>query len=160
MLYFLLIVIIVILLSKQELGQIGKSFFQLVFSGDILVAVALFISHINCCDVLVISMDSDYAAVSPNYLLIQQGFLTMAERRHTIFNWQSSPSRRSGVYAFKRQWGSIDHKYYFVTKVFGDIHELISAGNSSVREIYSNHYIIPFGAFENPNQNYFKKDIS
>ena len=60
-----------------------------------------------------------------------------------FYNWQGSPPG-GGVYRFKRQWGSRDYSYCYLTRITGDPAPFL---RSSVREIgrgYRWHYVLPF----------------
>lgn len=131
-----------------ELGQRGQSFLLLVKSGDRIAAGCLFIHHAEVCDVFAISMDSQFADLAPNYLAIEASLLEMARRGLKIMNWQSSPRRRDGVYKFKRQWGSVEHLYYFVTRTYRPDHEILALGREGCKAGYPGHYVVPFDVFD------------
>jgi hypothetical protein len=130
------------------LGAQGKAFLQLVRSGDEVVAGCLFIHHRDVCDAYIMSMDSAHAAKAPNYLLVEQALFTMWRRGVRFMNWQSSPRRGDGVYNFKKQWGSEERSYYFVTKTYCKPETLSALGAEGVRRGYPGHYVVPFAAFD------------
>jgi len=59
-------------------------------------------------------------------------------------NWQSSPSRESGVYAFKRRWGAVEGEYMILTKVLADPEVLIRRPLAEIRDAYSHHFVLPY----------------
>lgn len=124
------------------------AFLQLVLAGDQVAAGSLFIQHREVCDVYLISMNSEFKRKAPNYLVFEQALIEMARRGVRWLNWQSSPSRGDGVYRFKKQWGSEERLYYFVTKLYGDPARLQSLGAEGLRKGYPGHYVVPFGVFE------------
>ena len=62
----------------------------------------------------------------------------------------SSVGRADAVPAdeYKRQWGSIDRPYYFVTRMIGDQTRIKALGADGLRRHYPWHYVAPFGIFE------------
>jgi hypothetical protein len=131
----------------RDLGRRGQSFLLLVMAGEEIAAGCLFILHRDVCDVFAVSMDSRFAADAPNYLAIREAMLEMARRGVKVMNWQSSPRRRDGVYKFKRQWGSVERPYAFVTRTYGPDDTLLRLGPEGVRHAYPDHFVVPFGAF-------------
>jgi hypothetical protein len=106
------------------------------------------IYHQDVLDVFAISMDTAYAAHAPNALIVDALLAESAARGIRIFNWQSSPSRESGVYQHKRQWGSEESSYYFLTHTFCEPARLLALGKDGLRTAYPDHYVVPFGAFD------------
>jgi hypothetical protein len=123
----------------------GNAFLQLVMTGDEIAAGCLFVHHREVCDAFIMSMDSVHRAKAPNYLLVEQALFTMWRRGIRYLNWQSSPRRGDGVYNFKRQWGSEERLYYFVTKVYCAPEKILSLGAEGLRLEYPGHYVVPFG---------------
>jgi hypothetical protein len=74
--------------------------------------------------------------------------LWAAGRGVRIYNWQSSPSRDSGVYRYKRQWGSREAPYTYVTRRLCDPARLSAIGREGVERAYPWHYVVPFAAFD------------
>jgi hypothetical protein len=132
----------------ENLASDGSSFLQLVLDGDRIAAGCLFILNRDVCDVFAVSMDSAYAAQSPNYLAIRDALIEMWRRGVKLMNWQSSPRRRDGVYKFKRQWGSVERPYFFVTKTYGKPDVILKLGPERARREYADHFLVPFGVFE------------
>jgi len=131
----------------RDLGKQGRSFLQLVMAGDEIAAGSLFILHRDVCDVFAISMDSRYAQDSPNYVVFKAALLEMSRRGVKFMNWQSSPKRGDGVFKFKRQWGSEERLYSFVTKTYCDEAAILSLGADGARREYPDHFLVPFGVF-------------
>lgn len=126
----------------------GNAFLQMVMTGDEIAAGCLYVHHRDVCDAFIMSMHSDHGAKAPNYLLMEQAMFTMARREIRYLNWQSSPRRGDGVYNFKKQWGSEERLYYFVTKLFGRKERILALGADGVRSGYPGHYVVPFSAFD------------
>jgi hypothetical protein len=134
-----------------------RAFLQLAVRGDDIASGCLFIHHKRVCDAFMMSMDPAFSTYAPNYILTQEGLLTMARRELVWFNWQSSAQRENGVYKFKKQWGSDEYLYFYVTRLFVPVEQIIARGRSAVAGAFSGHYVVPFGIFENPAQREFRK---
>src|SRR5205807_2201047 len=117
-------------------------------AGDEIAAGCLFVHHRDVCDAFIMSMDSAYSAKAPNYLLMEEAFFTMWRRGIRYMNWQSSPRRGDGVYNFKKQWGSEERPYHFLTKIYCRPETILSLGAEGIRRAYRGHYVVPFGVFE------------
>lgn len=113
-----------------------------------IAAGGLFIVHRAIMDAFILSMDSAYAEWSPNYLVVEEMLLWAASRGIRIFNWQSSARRQDGVYNFKKQWGSVEKSYAFVTKLYVSHAQLLAMGRDTIRTAYAGHYLIPFAALD------------
>ncbi len=125
---------------------------------DKIISGCVFIFHKKILDIYMISFDSDYAKIKPNYFCIES--LTRFARSKGIkyFNWQSSNFIGSGVYKFKKSWGSKHSDYQILTKLFINISELRKIGLSNIIEAYPNHYLLPYDAMiKTNNQKIFFK---
>lgn len=68
------------------------------------------------------------------------------------FNWQSSPSRDSGVYAFKKRWGAVEGQYAVLTRTFAHPEAFISRPLEEVRAAYGPHFVLPYALWSDQNQ--------
>ena len=135
----------------------GKGRFILVKRGNMIASGALFISHARVADVFMIGMDTEFESYSPNRLNIAAALHWAAEAGIPILNWQSSPNRTGGVYGFKRQWGSLERPFYFVTRLFRPAAEIREWGRETLMQEFPGHYVVPFGILSDPDQDYFRK---
>jgi len=67
-------------------------------------------------------------------------------------NWQSSPSRESGVYAFKKRWGAVEGEYMIMTKVLADPQVLTRRPLAEIRDAYSHHFVLPYILWDGQQQ--------
>lgn len=118
----------------------------------------LFVYTPYCCDAFMLSMDSAYASLSPNYVVMEAAFIEMERRNIEFFNWQSSPSRNSGVYQFKSQWGCKEVSYSFVTRTFAGLNALLDLGERTLKEQFPGHFVVPYGLFDDPERRRFAKE--
>ncbi len=142
----------------RQLRPQGKAHLLLVKDGDRIASGGFYVRHRNVMDVFMLSMNEDYADRAPNYHNTEHSILWAARQGVRFYNWQSSPSRKSGVYEYKKQWGAEDFGYYFLTKLFCPIEKLRSFGRQELQRCYAGHYVIPFAALEEKtDRNYFRK---
>jgi hypothetical protein len=59
------------------------------------------------------------------------------------YNWQGSPPG-GGVERFKRQWGSRDVPYHYLTRVTGDVGRILRATPDALADGYPWHFVLPF----------------
>jgi hypothetical protein len=67
-------------------------------------------------------------------------------------NWQSSPSRESGVYEFKKRWGAIEGEYMILTKVLSNPEVLTRRPLAEIRDAYSHHFVLPYVLWDGEKQ--------
>jgi hypothetical protein len=130
------------------LGPRGKAFLVLVKDGDRVVSGCLNVQHRAVVDAFMLSLDADYAEAGVNFLVTEECLLESARRGARAYNWQSSPGRQSGVYAYKAQWGSREARYRFVTRLFAPPARLEALGAERLRTAYAGHYLVPFAALQ------------
>jgi len=150
------------LLNKifKMINKSGNGNFISIYKEDKIIAGGIFINNNFTMDVYMLSFDKQYSKFKPNYILIDEIIKIAEKKKIKYFNWQSSASRNDGVYEFKRQWGSIEKKYYYLTKIYCSPEKIKSIGLINIKAKYPNHFLIPFGFFESEfNQtNYIKGD--
>lgn len=133
---------------RRVLEPRGKARLLLVKAGGEIASGCLYVRHRAVMDVFMLSMSGRYAEQAPNFLNTEQSLLWAAGAGVRIYNWQSSPGRRSGVYRYKSQWGSREAAYHFVTKRLCTPERLREIGREAIRAQYRWHYVVPFGVFE------------
>jgi hypothetical protein len=124
----------------------GKAFFLVVESDKGVVSWGVYVHHRQTLDVLRLNMDSAAAADCPNFLNTDESLHEARKLGVTCYNWQSAPSRASGVYRYKQQWGSQESKYYYVTKLFCPPSYLEELGVETLKREYQLHFIAPYVA--------------
>jgi CelD/BcsL family acetyltransferase involved in cellulose biosynthesis len=133
--------------ARRVLEPAGKALLLLAKAGAEIASGCLYVLHRDVLDVFILSMNADYAELGPNFLLTEHSLLWAAQRSVKTYNWQSSPSRKSGVYRYKTQWGSRESLYYFVTRRLCAPQVLERIGLARLRTEYRGHYVVPFGVF-------------
>jgi hypothetical protein len=138
-------------LLNSILGHIvskGLGFFTSVWCDSKLVAGGIFVGYKEILDVFILSADTQFLSMKPSVLLVYQSILEAQKRKFTKFNWQSSDSRESGVYAFKKEWGSLEANHYYLTKCIGDTSKIRSTSKEIVMSEFKGHYLMPYQQFE------------
>lgn len=89
-----------------------------------------------------------FRTLQPNTLLINHALNDAVERNMKIWNWESSPSKESGVYKFKKKWGSTDEAYkvYIRPNKKSDFYE--NLGSKIISEHFPNYFVYPFDRIE------------
>jgi hypothetical protein len=123
-------------------GRARFFFVRAVETGE-MASGGLYLRHALVVDAFMPSMDSRYADLRPNHLLGAHSIAWAREQGCRFYNWQGSPPG-GGVDRFKRQWGSREHGYAFLTRVTGDASRFLRASVAEVSEAYRWHYVLPF----------------
>lgn len=136
----------------------GRAQLVLLKMNEAVVSGGFYVYHRRIMDVFMLSFDSACEKLAPNFLNTDYSIEWARGQGLTIYNWQSSANKRCGVYEYKRQWGSIERPYYFVTRMIGDQARLAALGPEGLRRHYPWHYVAPFGVFETGfTRKYFQK---
>lgn len=126
----------------------GKAFLFLGKKEREIVAGFFCIRHRDVMDIFMASMNPKYIDTAPNYFVTEKSLFFAHDSEVSIYNWQSSRDRSCGVYRFKKQWGSVESNYYFVTKLFRAPSFFQSVGREEIAKAYPGHYVVPFAAFD------------
>jgi len=81
-------------------------------------------------------------------LLVSHGLREAADRGITYWNWEASPSADSGVYKFKRKWGSEQGYYKIFVKVFKENVALKNLGKKLILDQFPYFYVYPFSELD------------
>lgn len=133
---------------RRHLEPRGKARLVIVAAGDEIASGCFYVYHKDVMDVYILSVNPHFLEKSPNFANTEYSLLWAGSMGCRIYNWQSSPHRASGVYQYKRQWGSIESPYYYVTKLFCEPDRLRRLGPAAIRQGYPWHYVAPFAALE------------
>ncbi len=117
-------------------------FVRLADSGE-MVAGGFYVFNGMVVDALMPSVRTEFAKLAPNYLLASHSIEWARKRGLRYYNWQGSPPE-GGVYRFKRQWGSRDFGYCFLTRITGDAEPFLESTVDEISRAYPWHYVLPF----------------
>jgi hypothetical protein len=82
-----------------------------------------------------------------NYAVTDFALRHFAKSGKRWFNFQSS-NKGSGVYEFKKRWGSKDLYHQFLTWSFPGFEKIFTEGIDNIAKAYQWHYVAPFEAIE------------
>lgn len=77
-------------------------------------------------------------------LLIDHALQDARTRGIRIWNWESSPARESGVFRFKKKWGSLEGSYRIYVQTFQSREVFQKLGRKGILQHYPNYFVYPF----------------
>ncbi len=86
----------------------------------------------------------EYRSFQPTTLLIKYAMDRSKERGMRIWNWESSPSKDSGVFKFKMKWGSEDGTYKIFINTYKPREFFGELGQSSISSEFPFFFVFPF----------------
>jgi hypothetical protein len=86
----------------------------------------------------------EFRPLQPTTLLIKHAIEESKENGIKIWNWESSPSKDSGVYKFKRDWGSVDGYYKVFVKTYKPNTFFKQLGKEEISRLYPYYFVFPF----------------
>jgi Acetyltransferase (GNAT) domain len=86
---------------------------------------------------------AEYRGIQPQSLLCLTAMKDAMQRGHSHWNWGGTGLTQTGVYEFKRKWGTEDHRYrYFIREAEGKV--LRGFDKATLAAEYPNFFSIPF----------------
>jgi hypothetical protein len=82
--------------------------------------------------------------LQPGPALIEQAIHDARARGIQIWNWESSPSRVSGVYRFKEKWGSVEGSYRIYVQTFCPRERFQELGKDAISKHFPFYFVYPF----------------
>jgi hypothetical protein len=102
-----------------------------------------YVHHGAVMDAFMPAIPAQAARLGAGFLLAWHTIQWARRRGVRFYNWQASPPE-GGTARFKRQWGSVELRYAYLTRVTGDAEPFLRADVRAVREGYAWHYALPF----------------
>lgn len=121
--------------------KMGKLF--CAYKHDQLIGGTLILLGHNVADYFVSAFNKDYLELSANDVVLDSIFNWLTEHNYNVFNWESSPGKE-GVYRYKKKWGGIEGKHFYMTKVIGNDTKLLNENIELVKKEYKGIYILPY----------------
>ncbi len=128
----------------ENLEYGGNYWFSTVSYKNKIINGCLFVGNGKTVDIFMQSGDSKYFDLQGNTLLIYEAVRYFQAKGFEYLNWQSSSSKNSGVYEFKKNWGTIEKNHRYLTKITGDISKIRRMSIREIKQIYGNRYVIPY----------------
>lgn len=135
-------------IARRLLPQ-KKAFFTVVEGDSGIASWGIYLHHRDVVDVLRLNLNSEYARAGANFLNTDASLEYAHRLGVRTYNWQSSPSRDSGVYRYKQQWGAHESIYYFVIRLLCPVERLISIGVETLKREFPLHFVVPYDAAPN-----------
>lgn len=82
--------------------------------------------------------------LQPGPALIERAIQEARARGIRFWNWESSPSRDSGVYQFKKKWGSVEGTYRIYVQAFRPREFFQRLGVDGILRHFPYFYVYPF----------------
>lgn len=82
--------------------------------------------------------------LQPGTLLIDRAVQDARARGIHVWNWESSPSRKSGVYRFKKKWGSVEGSYRIYVQTFHPHEKFQQLGMDGILRHFPFYFVYPF----------------
>jgi len=86
----------------------------------------------------------EYRGYQPLTLLIDRAAEEARARGLAYWNWESAPSRESGVYTFKKRWGAREEPYRIYVKTFQSKDTLREIGRARIAQEFPYFFVWPF----------------
>jgi len=86
--------------------------------------------------------------LQPGMVLADHAIRAARARGMKWWNWEASPGRDSGVYAFKRRWGSREAEYLTLARARQPETRLREIGADALRAAFPNMFVYPFSRLE------------
>jgi hypothetical protein len=88
-----------------------------------------------------------YRTQQPLSLLIFEAMKDAVVEGYRYWNWGGTWLTQSGVYDFKKRWGTVDHPYFYYSRLYRN--ELRTLTQAQLLSEYPNFYVLPFNQLKN-----------
>jgi hypothetical protein len=134
-------------LGRAALDGKQTDFYFTHHEGSIIGGLIVIYSKSTLSYYLPCSLDSK-RTLQPVTYMIDHAFQKARRRGITYWNWESSPSHESGVYKFKRKWGSTDSNYRIYVQPLCDLSKIKSIGKGRISGEFPYFFVFPFDKIE------------
>jgi len=121
----------------------ARFFFVRLASTGEMIAGGFYLFHGRVIDAFMTALRDEHAPLAPNHLLGAHTIAWAKRRGLRFYNWEPSPPS-GGVDRFKRQWGSRDVAYHYLTRITGDAEAFLRSTPEEISRSYPRHYVLPF----------------
>ncbi len=130
-------------LAHEATKSDAVTFYFAELEGQIIGALIMIWSKAVASYYLPCSLN-EFRTYQSNTLLINTALEEAKNRNIKIWNWESSPSVASGVYKFKKKWGSEDTTYNIFLKLLENEDFFVKLGKENISKLYPNFFVFPF----------------
>ena len=90
---------------------------------------------------------AEHRTLQPMNLLIFEAMKEAVRRKLRYWNWCGTALTATGVYQFKKRWGTDDYPYYYYTRIFDE--RILTFAKETLAHEYPPFYVAPFGSLRN-----------
>jgi hypothetical protein len=87
---------------------------------------------------------AEFRTHQPGTLLAERAMSDARSLGLKYWNWESSPGRDSGVYTFKKRWGSLEDGYRVYVKTFQSEEKIRQVGRDRIAKEFPYYFVWPF----------------
>lgn len=131
-----------LLFGKNNLGKHSDAYFAFrdgeMIGGLLMVWSSLTASYYIPCTL------PSARTLQPGTLLIDGAAQEARQRGIRYWNWEASPSRESGVFQFKKKWGSTEGCYRIYVQAFKSAEVLRALGRATIERDFPFYFVYPF----------------
>lgn len=130
------------LFRENHLGKHSDAYFALrdneMIGGLLMVWSPLTASYYIPCTL------PSARTLQPGTLLIDRAVQDARQRGIRYWNWEASPSRESGVFQFKKKWGSTEGRYRIYIQAFKPAAVFRGLGRATIERDFPFYFVYPF----------------
>jgi len=130
------------LTSERVRGRFSQIYFA-TMENRVIAALLVLFSPTTASYYIPCSLE-DYRSHQPGTLLVDHAARDARTRGLKYWNWESSPSRDSGVYTFKKRWGSKEEEYRVYVKTFQPEEKIKALGRARIAQDFPYYFVWPF----------------
>jgi hypothetical protein len=135
-----------------QFASVGKAQLFLAYRQTQLLGGGFFVEGRGIVDYFSCAFTDEGMRLCANFQVVDTALKYYMGRVIHRFNWQSSPSRESGVYAFKKRWGAVEGEYAILTRAFANPDVFTSRPLEEIRAAYGHHFVLPHALWSDQGQ--------
>ncbi len=131
----------------DALAPAGLCRFGAVRQDDKMVAGGLFLTGWSL-DIYLRAATTEFMRQGAGFLLDDAAIQLGRNLGCGAINFQSSPSKESPSYTYKRNWGCAEAETSVFTKILTDVAPFIRAGKDAVSQAFPGFFVLPYNVYE------------
>jgi hypothetical protein len=129
--------------SIQRIFEGNKDYkLYTAYSDDKPVAALLLFYFNKTVEYFTPVVKAEFRSFQPLSLLIFEAMKDALDNGYKYWNWGGTWLSQTGLYRFKKRWGTKDYPYYYYTKIYNT--ELLSLSKQELLREYPYFYVCPF----------------
>lgn len=131
-----------LLFGESNLGQHSDAYFAMR-DGEMIGGLLMVWSPLTASYYIPCTLPSA-RTLQPGTLLIDRAVQDARQRGIHYWNWEASPSRESGVFQFKKKWGSTEGRYRIYVQAFKPAEVFRALGRATIERDFPFFFVYPF----------------